>query len=113
LASDRPSSPVPALALPVLTSSAAIGLPLVLAAARWALAICTGAAQKRFSVNTPATVAVGASFITSVLAVRLLDAGFGKADFNAGNRLQFGGNGQGELTAIFVISWVEKWEPLL
>jgi hypothetical protein len=42
-----------------------IGLPLVLAAARWALAICTGAAQKRFSVNTPATVAVGASFITS------------------------------------------------
>ncbi|MOA47205.1 hypothetical protein D3C78_1698190 [compost metagenome] len=48
----RPDSPVPALALPVLITSARICTP----ASRFCLQICTGAAQKRFCVNTPATV---------------------------------------------------------
>ena len=52
----RPSSPVPALALPVLMTSALIGPP----AAGWAWQTCTGAAQKRLRVNTPATLVPGA-----------------------------------------------------
>jgi len=56
---------VPAFALPVLTTSARIALPPDLTAARFALLTWTGAAQKRFFVNTPATVAPSASFITS------------------------------------------------
>ena len=49
-----PSSPVPALALPVLTTSARIGCA---GQRRCSLQTITGAAQKRFCVNTPATVA--------------------------------------------------------
>ncbi len=56
-----PSSPVPALALPVLITSAPISAPPAAATARWARLSCTGAAQKRFLVNTPATVEPGAS----------------------------------------------------
>ncbi len=62
LAAARPAAPVPALALPVLTTSARIG---AWPAPRCALHTCTGAAQKRLAVNTPATVAPGASVITS------------------------------------------------
>src|SRR5882672_10603443 len=61
LASARPARPVPALALPVLTTSARVGRP----EARCSLATCTGAAQKRFCVNTPATRASCASATTS------------------------------------------------
>ena len=50
-ARTKPSSPVPALALPVLISRARMPTP----AARCARQTCTGAAQKRFRVNTPAT----------------------------------------------------------
>ena len=49
----RPSSPVPALALPVLTTMARTAAP----ACRCWRQICTGAAQKRFCVNTPPTLA--------------------------------------------------------
>ena len=52
VAACRPSAPVPALALPVLMTRARMGLP----AARCSWQICTGAAQKRLRVNTPATV---------------------------------------------------------
>jgi hypothetical protein len=51
----RPGSPVPALALPVLTSEL---------------------------------------HYQHILAVRLLDAGLGVADFDAGNGFQVGGDGQ-------------------
>src|SRR5262249_2435868 len=51
--------PVPALALPVLTTSARTSLFRCLRAST------TGAAQNRFCVNTPATAAPGASRITS------------------------------------------------
>jgi hypothetical protein len=65
LAFARPGSPVAALALPVLITSARIGLPPLATAARLALLTWTGAAQKRFLVNTPDTVAPSASFISS------------------------------------------------
>src|SRR5574340_141422 len=58
-ARSRPSSPVPALALPVLITSARIS-----ALARCCLHRMTGAAQKRFCVNTPATRLPGASSIS-------------------------------------------------
>ena len=57
----NPASPVPALALPVLMTKARIGL----VPARCIFATCTGAAQKRFVVNTPATVAPSAKRMTS------------------------------------------------
>ncbi len=56
-ARTRPSAPVPALALPVLTTKARMPLP----AARCSRHTCTGAAQKRFFVNTPATALPSAS----------------------------------------------------
>jgi hypothetical protein len=56
----RPSAPVPALALPVFTTIARAPRP----AARCSRQICTGAAQKRLRVNTPATVEPGASLNT-------------------------------------------------
>ncbi len=49
----RPSSPVPAFALPVLITIARMPR----SAARCSRQTCTGAAQKRFCVNTPATPA--------------------------------------------------------
>ncbi|ETH61083.1 hypothetical protein L553_3443 [Bordetella pertussis I036] len=52
----RPGAPVPALALPVLTTRARIGPPW----ARCASHTCTGAARKRLRVNTPATALPGA-----------------------------------------------------
>ena len=56
----RPSSPVPALALPVLTTMARTAAP----DANRSRQICTGAAQKRFWVNTPPTLAPSSSRIT-------------------------------------------------
>ena len=53
----RPSAPVPALALPVLMTMARMDWPL----AKCSRLICTGAAQKRFCVNTPATLAPSSS----------------------------------------------------
>src|SRR5258708_1557694 len=61
LAPAIPVFPVPALALPVLTSRARGALP----EARCSFATCTGAAQKRFCVNTPETRAPSASDIRS------------------------------------------------
>jgi hypothetical protein len=55
-----PSRPVPALALPVLTTSARIGC----APARNSRHRRTGAAQKRFRVNTPAARLPSARAIT-------------------------------------------------
>ena len=55
-ASARPRSPVPALALPALTTSARIDP----ACARCSRQIVTGAAQKRFCVKTPAACVPGA-----------------------------------------------------
>src|SRR3989338_3814476 len=60
-ASCMPCSPVPALALPVLTSSARMPS----GCARCSRATITGAAQKRFWVNTPATRAPSLNCITS------------------------------------------------
>jgi hypothetical protein len=62
----RPSSPVPALALPVLTRIARMSEPV----ARCSRQSCTGAAEKRFVVNTPATAAPG-SRSTTVTSRRL------------------------------------------
>ena len=56
-ARTRPSSPVPALALPVLISRARMPAP----AARRSRQTCTGAAQKRFCVNTPPTLVPSSS----------------------------------------------------
>ena len=57
----RPSAPVPALALPVLTSSARTAEPC----ARCSRHSCTGAAQKRLLVKTPATAAPSSSANTT------------------------------------------------
>ena len=64
-ARTRPSSPVPALALPVLMTMARMS-----PRARCSRHTCTGAAQKRFWVNTPATLAPG-SIRTTVRSRRL------------------------------------------
>ncbi len=56
----RPSSPVPAFALPVLISNARVPTP----ACRCSRHTCTGAAQKRFFVKTPATCEPSQSAIT-------------------------------------------------
>src|SRR4051812_23391188 len=55
-ARTRPSSPVPALALPVLITSARMSPP-----ATCSRHTCTGAAQKRLRVNTAPTLAPGSS----------------------------------------------------
>ena len=60
----RPSSPVPALALPVLISKARMP-PWLAAAPKWSRLICTGAAQKRFCVNTAPTAAPSSSSSTA------------------------------------------------
>ena len=60
-ARTRPSSPVPALALPVLMSSVRMPTP----AARCSRHTCTGAAQKRFCVNTAATCVPSSSTIST------------------------------------------------
>ena len=65
LARLSPSSPVPALALPVLMTIARID-----PRARWSRHTCTGAAQTRFCVNTPATEAPS-SIRTTVRSLRL------------------------------------------
>ena len=60
-AATNPGSPVPALAFPVLTTSARTPSP----AARCSRATITGAAQKRLCVKTPATVVWGAKCTSS------------------------------------------------
>ena len=60
-ASFKPCWPLPAFALPVLTSNARIPS----GSKRCSRAMITGAAQKRFLVNTPATRAPSLSCITS------------------------------------------------
>ena len=62
----RPSAPVPAFALPVLMTMARMPK----SRARWSRQTCTGAAQKRFCVNTPPTAAPSSSSIT-VRSLRL------------------------------------------
>ena len=62
----RPSAPVPALALPVLMTMARIAWP----PSKCSRQTCTGAAQKRFCVNTPATV-VPSSSRNTVRSLRL------------------------------------------
>ena len=64
-ARTRPSWPVPALALPVLITMARMPCP----AAKCSRHTCTGAAQKRFWVNTPPT-AVPSSNSTTVRSLR-------------------------------------------
>jgi hypothetical protein len=64
-ARTRPSSPVPALALPVLMTIARMS-PL----SKCSRHTCTGAAQKRLRVKTPATLAPG-SINTTVRSLRL------------------------------------------
>ena len=64
-ARTRPSCPVPAFALPVLTTMARTSWPL----AKCSRLTCTGAAQKRFCVNTPAT-AVPSSSRNTVRSLR-------------------------------------------
>ena len=63
-ASRIPCSPVPALALPVFTTSARIPLLVLATQSKWARHSCTGAAQNRFSVNTPATCVPGLRVMT-------------------------------------------------
>ena len=53
-ASAKPRSPVPAFALPALTTSARKSLTAACCRARCSRHTVTGAAQKRFCVNTPA-----------------------------------------------------------
>ena len=65
IACSSPRLPVPALALPVLTTSACTSLRRCLRARS------TGAAQKRFCVNTAATLLPGVKRITSK-SLRLL-----------------------------------------
>ena len=60
-ARSTPSAPVPALALPVLTTSARMPAPL----SRCSRQTWTGAAQKRLVVKTPATLDPGASASTT------------------------------------------------
>ncbi len=58
-ASAKPRSPVPAFALPALTTSARKLLPVVCCRAMFSRQTTTGAAQKRFCVNTPAATVPG------------------------------------------------------
>ena len=67
-ASSRPCAPVPALALPVLITSARMPFSLV----KCCLAMCTGAAQKRFWVNTAPTLLA----LLSTISVKSLWSGF-------------------------------------
>jgi hypothetical protein len=79
-ARTRPSSPVPALALPVLITMARTPVPGQMLAAD-----LHGAAQKRFWVNTPATCAFVEQEHRQVLAIGLAHAGFGDANAHAGD----------------------------
>ena len=85
-----PSSPVPALALPVLTTSAATLFRMFFLHRR------TGAAQKRFWVNTPATALPGArrmtsrslrpGFFTPAIATPSSTPGMGSRDSGCGEK---------------------------
>ena len=103
LALARPCSPVPALALPVLTTSARIGAPPFLTASRLALLTCTGAAQKRFRVNTPETVAPSASFmIRTSLRFGFLMPASAKPISTPLTGFRSAATGRGELTAMVI-----------
>jgi len=64
-AATRPGSPVPAFAFPVLITRARIGLPPARTRSRFSRHTVTGAAQKRFCVKTPPTVAPSSTEMTS------------------------------------------------
>ncbi len=66
----RPSAPVPAFALPVLMTSARMPSWPSALPTRCSRHTCTGAAQKRFCVNTPATT-VPASSTNATRSLRL------------------------------------------
>src|SRR5467141_1695117 len=103
LAPVIPVFPVPALALPVLTSSARGDSPET----RCSLATCTGAAQKGFCVNTPETRVPSASVMRSRSlrpAFRIPASATPRLTPLTGNRSS--GRGGLKLTAIF-------FQPLL
>ena len=56
---------MPAFALPVFTTKARTSKAAFFVAAKCSLQICTGAAQKRFLVNTPATLEPAGNSITN------------------------------------------------
>src|SRR5688500_14166646 len=90
-----PSTPVPAFALPVFTTSART--PFF----KCRLASSTGAAQKRFRVNTPATAAPAASRITSrSLRPALRTAAMATPGTTPATRCSEAGSGGGKFTAI-------------
>src|SRR6185369_3915760 len=105
-ARTSPSSPVPALALPVLMTSARIS-PRV----RWSRHTWTGAAQKRFCVNTPATDAP-ASINTTARSVRsaLRMPACATPTRMPGTGCRSAARGVGRLTAIYValVGMVER-----
>jgi hypothetical protein len=74
--------------MPVLITSARMSLPLD----RCLRQRCTGAAQKRFCVNTPATVAARIKRQQREVApISLADAGLGHAEADTGDGEEFSG----------------------
>src|SRR3989442_1122671 len=93
-ARSSPCAPVPAFALPVLTTSACTSF------LRWRFASTTGAAQNRFCVNTPATVVPGAKRITSrSLRSALRIPAIATPSSTPGTGCSAAGSGGGRLTA--------------
>src|SRR5258706_543364 len=94
MARANPSFPVPALAFPVLTTSAWTSLR------RCCFASTTGAAQKRFWVNTPATVVPAARRMTSrSLRLALRTPAMATPSSTPGTGCSAAGSGAGRLTA--------------
>src|SRR5258706_1728189 len=94
MARANPSFPVPALAFPVLTTSAWTSLR------RCCFASTTGAAQKRFWVNTPATVVPAARRMTSrSLRLALRTPAMATPSSTPGTGCSAAGAGAGRLTA--------------
>ncbi len=91
-ASAMPRLPVPALALPALISRARV---VAVPRARCSRQTITGAAQKRFCVNTPAAASAGIEADQEHIVARpVLDAAGGGAERDAGNRQQLLGRGR-------------------
>ena len=89
-AAAMPAAPVPAFALPALTISAR--MPPV--CARWRRHTCTGAAQNRFCVKTPAAVVPGSNTASSTSSrCQFLIRGGGGAERDARDREQLVGRG--------------------
>src|SRR5438309_10348020 len=108
LAPATPVFPVPALALPVLTSSARGDPPET----RCSLATCTGAAQKGFCVKTPETRAPSASVMRRRSlrpALRIPASATPSLTPLTGNKSS--GRGGLKLTAIFFRPFFEAGRP--